>query len=482
MDSLNTKNFLTNIINYTRGASGKYLVYSQNDLAFGSLFLQNFEYPNQITMTTDFDFTLENIAKYDCIFLAGPAGSKIDFDVLEKYIISGGNIIIEAGTLEFGTYINEANYWNEFIEKFGIRLCNTENNLTGLVDVDNSLILNNVSKLYFDNGNSILPHATFVFGNASIIYSSVDREGIVAIFEKNPVEPTVTPVPTVEPTVKPTITPVPTIEPTIEPTITPVPTVEPTIEPTVTPVPTVEPTIEPTVTPVPTVEPTSVPNGIKIPVLMYHEIVDGTPENMYQMSLYDFKMQMDYLKDNNYITLKLSEFYALLNGEIDAVKGSKYVLLNFDDGSLGQYNYAYPILKEYEFNATFFIAPGLLGTKGFAEYMTASQLRKISNCFDIGSHGINHEYMIDFDEEMQKDIIAKSMKTIECITDQKPTAFAYPYGYYNETTLDALESKNINLGFTANDGAVYIGDNNYLLNRQVIWANITLEEFIDIID
>ncbi len=100
-------------------------------------------------------------------------------------------------------------------------------------------------------------------------------------------EPTATPVPTIEPTptVEPTATPVPTIEPTptAEPTATPVPTIEPTptVEPTPTPVPTIEPT--PTVTPDP--EPTSPPEPINSqPIADAGENVDTFVAHLVRLS------------------------------------------------------------------------------------------------------------------------------------------------------------------------------------------------------
>jgi peptidoglycan/xylan/chitin deacetylase (PgdA/CDA1 family) len=67
---------------------------------------------------------------------------------------------------------------------------------------------------------------------------------------------------------------------------------------------------------------------------------------------------------------------------------SRTVVITFDDGRPDNYIYAFPILKRYDFTATFFVVPGRIGT---TQHMTACQLREIAAAGnELADHTWNH--------------------------------------------------------------------------------------------
>lgn len=86
-------------------------------------------------------------------------------------------------------------------------------------------------------------------------------------------------------------------------------------------------------------------NGI--PVFLYHTI---DPEV--------FESHLIYLKENNYKTLDVDEFYKILTGKNEQ-KSNKVVLLTIDDARSSVWRYAYPLLKKYQIHATIFVIPGV---------------------------------------------------------------------------------------------------------------------------
>jgi peptidoglycan/xylan/chitin deacetylase (PgdA/CDA1 family) len=90
-----------------------------------------------------------------------------------------------------------------------------------------------------------------------------------------------------------------------------------------------------------------------IPVLMYHHVSSSgdpltiSPEN--------FESQIGWLARNGYVTLTADEFARFLHGSL---MPRKSVLLTFDDGYLGNYVHAHPILLRYGFNAVMFLVTG----------------------------------------------------------------------------------------------------------------------------
>ncbi|WP_169776887.1 polysaccharide deacetylase family protein [Campylobacter mucosalis] len=86
-------------------------------------------------------------------------------------------------------------------------------------------------------------------------------------------------------------------------------------------------------------------------VLMYHHIL---PESGFiASSVSEFLAQMKFLADNGYKTLTSSEFLAYKKGEFAPPK--KSVFITFDDGWRDNFYYAYPILKQFNLNATIFL-------------------------------------------------------------------------------------------------------------------------------
>lgn len=71
-----------------------------------------------------------------------------------------------------------------------------------------------------------------------------------------------------------------------------------------------------------------------------------------------FESHLKYLKDNDYKTLSIHEFYEILTNK-KIYKNNKHVLLTIDDARLSVWKYAFPLLKKYQLKATVFIIPGL---------------------------------------------------------------------------------------------------------------------------
>ena len=122
-------------------------------------------------------------------------------------------------------------------------------------------------------------------------------------------------------------------------------------------------------------------NVEEVPVFMFHAVQSN-----------DFKDQLNYLKENNYQTLRLDEFYGFLSGSFRPKAPS--VLLTFDDGHKSWYQTAYPLLKEYGFSAVGFIVPSYITESAdSSEWMSWGQVREIdrSGIMQFASHTAYHD-------------------------------------------------------------------------------------------
>lgn len=187
------------------------------------------------------------------------------------------------------------------------------------------------------------------------------------------------------------------------------------------------------------------PDRTGIPVLMYHKVWPGVSDKL-TITPGQLKLHLHFLKQQGYTAISLQDFFAVLNGL--HISAPKPLLLTFDDGYTNNAEYAYPLLKEMGWKATFFIIAGLLdGTypngAGADEKMTADALRLLDpSVIQLALHGYQHEH---FGKLTPAEITDVMMKSMQCFEQQQlpySKVLAYPYGGRPEdaATLNAMKS------------------------------------------
>lgn len=206
-------------------------------------------------------------------------------------------------------------------------------------------------------------------------------------------------------------------------------------------------------------------NNIKIPVLGYHSIdPDDSNKSPISISVDLFKEHMQVIHDNGYTTLTMKQLEDCLlhNKPIP----EKSVVITFDDGYLNNYTLAFPVLKEFNMNATIFIISSLLdGNK----YMTPENVKELSNYgIDIQGHTVSHGDLATLSYEEQLKELKDSKEYIENITDKPVFSIAYPFGSYNEDTLKASKDAGYTMSFTVKRGLAEREDKQYEIDRILI--------------
>ena len=170
----------------------------------------------------------------------------------------------------------------------------------------------------------------------------------------------------------------------------------------------------------------------KIPILMYHEIyrpeerqhLRGLTNPAYNIKINVFRKQMAWLYSNDFKTVTIYELISKNSHPED-----KAVCLTFDDGWLGNYLYAYPILMEHGFKATFFIATELIGKP---LYMTWEHLKEMmASGMSIQSHTATHKPLGGMDEKEIIFELSESKKAIEKSLGTKVNHLSLPHGSKN---------------------------------------------------
>lgn len=83
-------------------------------------------------------------------------------------------------------------------------------------------------------------------------------------------------------------------------------------------------------------------------------------------------------------------------------------------------------------------------------YMSLDQIKCMVDCgMHIGSHGYDHYWLSSLSREKQEFEIAKSIEFIQMVGgDANNWTICYPYGDYNEDTIDLLKKHGCKMGFT----------------------------------
>lgn len=202
-------------------------------------------------------------------------------------------------------------------------------------------------------------------------------------------------------------------------------------------------------------------NNEGVCILMYHSI-GYEKNNRLRIPQQQFKEQMKYIKDNGYTTLTLQQLYNFFVENKPIPK--KSVVITFDDGYLDNYEYAYPILKEFSLKATIFVTANTIDKNN--GYMTSKQLKELQgNGIDIESHTFNHEELNNLSYEKQLKTLKESKEVLEKILDKKVNYIAYPFGKYNEDTIRTMKNAGYTMGFTTGGKIARKDDGIYTLHR-----------------
>jgi len=121
--------------------------------------------------------------------------------------------------------------------------------------------------------------------------------------------------------------------------------------------------------------------------------------------------------------------------------------LTFDDGLESDYTIAYPLLKEKNFSATFFIIANITSDPDEINrrFLKPYQIKELSEAgFEIGSHSLSHKMLTTLsNEEIEKEL-KESKELLEKNYNITINSFAYPYGKYNGDIIKLAKKYYIN--------------------------------------
>jgi len=210
--------------------------------------------------------------------------------------------------------------------------------------------------------------------------------------------------------------------------------------------------------------------GLSVPILLYH-YAPG-----------DFAAQLEHLKTHSYNVVDLDQVAAAMSGGTPLP--DKPVVITFDDGFANQLQ-AFETLRQYNMKATYFIITGGTASRwcigagrrsgdplqppgGCGDsYLNWDQVRMLdrSGLITIGAHTVDHQNLASDSPEQQLFEISQSKVQLESQLGHPVHHFCYPYGSYNQTTVDLVRQAGFITATTTLPGTIQPPGSLFTLRR-----------------
>jgi peptidoglycan/xylan/chitin deacetylase (PgdA/CDA1 family) len=188
----------------------------------------------------------------------------------------------------------------------------------------------------------------------------------------------------------------------------------------------------------------------KIPILLYHDccsVKNGAVAGAFDVTQDGFRCQMEYLHRNGFRAVSLTRLLAEreyfkeekspdgrpLKPEEITGDTRKKVVLTFDDGDKSNFDFVFPILREFGFSATFFVTVNEIGKDGKMEWEMIYELAKSG--MDLGSHGMTHGFLTGHTDYEVLNELMLSKQVLEKYTRKRVDFLSIPRGFYNDKIL-----------------------------------------------
>ena len=219
---------------------------------------------------------------------------------------------------------------------------------------------------------------------------------------------------------------------------------------------------------------------------MYHRVNDALAASGLNVHVRKFEEQMRYLKHNADVVA----FKSLLYGPaVPWRHDGPAVVVTFDDGYRDNYLNAFPLLRLLGLPATVFLITSFIGTTikrpryrhlPEPDMLSWEEVEAMSwGGIDFGPHSVSHQHLPLMQRNDQLYEIQNSIDDLERFrrVNVCPGVFCYPYGEYDETTIDLLRQLGIKMALTVNPGINKQFSFNLELRRIGVSGQDTMADF-----
>lgn len=189
-----------------------------------------------------------------------------------------------------------------------------------------------------------------------------------------------------------------------------------------------------------------------LPIFGYHYVSPDHKKieerrHFLELHLSDFRKQIAYETNElscHWLTFgEVMEKYVLL----DKKTPRRTCVATFDDGHKDSYQYIFPVLKEFDIPATFYIITDFIGNPGYMTWEQLDELYRSGN--ELGAHTLSSQGLVKTDwfekkyhrqfthDDLTRQIVGSKQRLEE--EGYNPKTFAYPLGEWNEEIVKIIK-------------------------------------------
>src|SRR6478672_11616693 len=216
----------------------------------------------------------------------------------------------------------------------------------------------------------------------------------------------------------------------------------------------------------------------EIPVLCYHNIRTVLDHHSPELTVTErtFDDQIRALYEDGYHTILPDDLYNYLT------KGSplpsKPIMISFDDSHEEHFSIAAKELERYGFRGVFFVMTIAIDKPHYLDRQEIYALAKAGHT--VACHTYDHPVLTRLQDIDWTKEVDKPKKLLEQITGKPVYYFAYPYGAWDERSVDELKRRGIKAAFQLSEQQD-LKDPLYTIRRIMVsdsWSTAKLEEEI----
>ncbi len=228
-----------------------------------------------------------------------------------------------------------------------------------------------------------------------------------------------------------------------------------------------------------------------VPILMYHSVSNHAQTTFapYCVTPDQFRKQIAWLAEQGYQAITVNRLVeAVLTGSGLA---NRPILITFDDGFLDFYTDALPVLAEYHFPATLFVATSYVGkTSSWLKnereedrpMLHWDQLDEIARSgIECGGHSHSHAALDRLARMQVQSEIRLCKDLLEDHLGRQVTSFAYPFGYYDRSIKTIIREAGYRGACAVRHSVSFIGDDLYALRRLMVSRDMDLDQFAGLV-
>jgi len=207
--------------------------------------------------------------------------------------------------------------------------------------------------------------------------------------------------------------------------------------------------------------------GVLTPVLLYHDVVRGTPANPWQITVDDLSRDLDaVLRSRRFVQTATDLDAALRTRPGDE---TARCAVTFDDGYASFAELALPLLTERGLPATLFVTTGSLDAPGM---LTVADVRRMAGpLLEVGAHTVHHPHLDLLPLAIARDQICRSRDRLAHLLGAEPAGFAYPHGSHDRTLRDVVAGCGFANAYAVKDALTHPDDDPYARARLTVLAN-----------